>query len=101
MDERRRDRAVDARQCFDMLSAPESSEAGSIEAIRAATNKPSEEKTMDEGAGGGPGLACRRGIGYSPTLVGSIAGAVWALADGLVAGVLIGSLYNLFLRTRR
>ena len=40
-------------------------------------------------------------IGYSPTLVGSIAGAVWALADGLVAGVLIGSLYNLFLRTRR
>ena len=56
---------------------------------------------MDEGAGGGPGLACRRGIGYSPTLVGSIAGAVWALADGLVAGVLIGSLYNFFLRTRR
>ena len=33
-------------------------------------------------------------IGYSPTFVGSIAGAVWAFADGFIGGVIIGWLYN-------
>lgn len=40
-------------------------------------------------------------IGYEPTMVGSIAGAVWAFVNGLIAGILIGWLYNSFLRTRR
>ena len=40
-------------------------------------------------------------IGYGPTFVGAIAGAVWAFADGLVAGVMIAWLYNRFLLRRR
>ena len=40
-------------------------------------------------------------VGYGPTLVGSIAGAVWAFASGLVAGILIAWFYNRFLLTRR
>lgn len=40
-------------------------------------------------------------IGFGPTLVGSIAGAVWAFVDGLIAGVLIAWFYNLFLLRRR
>ncbi|MDH3475155.1 MAG: bacteriophage holin [Rhodospirillales bacterium] len=40
-------------------------------------------------------------IGYGPTFVGAIAGAVWAFVDGLVAGVLIAWLYNRFLLRRR
>lgn len=33
-------------------------------------------------------------IGYSPTFVGSIAGAVWAFANGFIGGVIMGWLYN-------
>ncbi len=40
-------------------------------------------------------------IGYGPTFVGAIAGAVWAFVDGLVAGVLIAWFYNRFLLRRR
>jgi hypothetical protein len=40
-------------------------------------------------------------IGYGPTFVGSIAGAVWAFVNGLLAGVLIAWFYNRFLVTRR
>jgi hypothetical protein len=40
-------------------------------------------------------------IGFGPTFVGSIAGAVWAFVDGLVAGVLIAWLYNRFLLRRQ
>lgn len=40
-------------------------------------------------------------IGYGPSFVGAIAGAVWAFVDGLVAGVLIAWLYNRFLLRRR
>jgi len=40
-------------------------------------------------------------IGYGPTFVGSIAGAVWAFVDGLVTGLLIAWFYNRFLLTRR
>ena len=40
-------------------------------------------------------------VGYGPTLIGSIAGAVWAFVSGLVAGVLIAWFYNRFLLTRR
>jgi hypothetical protein len=40
-------------------------------------------------------------VGYGPTFVGSIAGAVWAFVNGLVAGVLIAWFYNRFLLTRR
>jgi len=39
-------------------------------------------------------------IGYAPNLVGSIAGAVWAFVDGLVAGVMVSWLYNRFLTSR-
>ena len=39
-------------------------------------------------------------IGYSPTFVGSIAGAVWAFVDGFVAGIMIAWLYNRFLLRR-
>lgn len=39
-------------------------------------------------------------IGYSPTFVGTIAGAVWAFVDGFAAGVMIAWLYNRFLLRR-
>lgn len=39
-------------------------------------------------------------IGFSPTFVGTIAGAVWAFVDGFVAGVMIAWLYNRFLLRR-
>jgi hypothetical protein len=39
-------------------------------------------------------------IGYGPTFVGTIAGAVWAFVDGFVAGVLIAWLYKQFLLYR-
>ena len=37
-------------------------------------------------------------IGFGPTFVGGIAGALWAFVDGLVAGLLIAWLYNRFAR---
>ena len=40
-------------------------------------------------------------IGYGPTFVGAIAGAVWAFVDGLIAGVLIAWFYNRFLLRRK
>ena len=40
-------------------------------------------------------------IGYGPTFVGTIAGAVWAFVDGLIAGILIAWLYNRFLLRRQ
>ena len=40
-------------------------------------------------------------VGYGPTLIGSIAGAVWAFVSGLVTGILIAWFYNRFLLTRR
>jgi membrane associated rhomboid family serine protease len=40
-------------------------------------------------------------IGYGPTFVGAIAGAVWAFVDGLIAGVLIAWFYNRLLLRRR
>lgn len=39
-------------------------------------------------------------IGFSPTFAGTIAGAVWAFAEGFVAGVMIAWLYNRFLIRR-
>jgi hypothetical protein len=35
-------------------------------------------------------------IGYGPTFVGSITGAVWAFVDGLIAGMFMAWLYNRF-----
>lgn len=40
-------------------------------------------------------------IGFGPTFVGAIAGAVWAFVDGLIAGALIAWFYNRFLLRRR
>ncbi len=40
-------------------------------------------------------------IGFGPTFVGSIAGAVWAFVDGFVAGILIAWFYNRLLLIRR
>lgn len=39
-------------------------------------------------------------IGYGPTFIGSIAGAVWAFVNGLIAGLLIAWFYNRLLLTR-
>lgn len=39
-------------------------------------------------------------IGFSPTFVGTIAGAVWAFVTGFVAGITIAWLYNRFLLRR-
>ncbi len=36
-------------------------------------------------------------LGYGPTLLGAITGAVWGFADGFIGGVLIAWLYNRFL----
>ena len=40
-------------------------------------------------------------IGFGPSFVGTIAGAVWAFVDGFIAGVVIAWLYNRFLLRRR
>lgn len=40
-------------------------------------------------------------IGYGPSLVGAIAGAVWGFADGFVLGVMIAWFYNRFLLARQ
>jgi hypothetical protein len=40
-------------------------------------------------------------IGYKPTFVGSITGAVWAFAHGFVFGLLTAWLYNRFLARRK
>jgi hypothetical protein len=40
-------------------------------------------------------------IGFGPTIIGTIAGTVWAFADGFVAGLLIAWLYNSFLLRRQ
>jgi hypothetical protein len=37
-------------------------------------------------------------IGYEPTFVGAICGAVWAFVDFFVAGVIFASIYNRLLR---
>jgi hypothetical protein len=37
-------------------------------------------------------------IGYSASLTGAIAGAVWAFVDGFIAGVVIAWIYNLVAR---
>ena len=36
-------------------------------------------------------------IGYEPTFIGGVIGAVWGFIDGAVGGIVIGFLYNLFL----
>lgn len=40
-------------------------------------------------------------IGYGPSFVGAIAGAVWGFADGLIFGVMIAWFYNRFLLARQ
>ncbi|MEN8195779.1 MAG: bacteriophage holin [Pseudomonadota bacterium] len=40
-------------------------------------------------------------IGYSPSFVGAIAGAVWGFVDGLILGVMIAWFYNRFLLVRQ
>jgi len=40
-------------------------------------------------------------LGYGPTFVGAVTGAVWAFAHGLIGGAMIGWLYNRFLLVRR
>jgi len=40
-------------------------------------------------------------IGFGPTFVGSIAGAVWAFVSGLITGLMIAWLYNRFLLQRQ
>ncbi len=33
-------------------------------------------------------------IGYGPTVLGAIIGAIWAFVDGLVAGAIVAWIYN-------
>ncbi|MDD5019540.1 MAG: bacteriophage holin [Candidatus Omnitrophica bacterium] len=40
------------------------------------------------------GLLCGFYLGYSPTILGSAIGAVWAFVDGLAGGLLFAWLYN-------
>lgn len=35
-------------------------------------------------------------IGYEPTFLGGIIGAVWGFVDGAISGLVIGYLYNVF-----
>ena len=35
-------------------------------------------------------------IGYEPSFVGAVAGAVWAFVDGFIAGMFLAWLYNRF-----
>jgi len=40
-------------------------------------------------------------VGYGPTVIGAISGAVWGFVDGLIFGVMIAWFYNKFLLVRR
>ena len=40
-------------------------------------------------------------LGFGPTFIGSIAGAVWAFVDGFIIGIMIAWFYNRFLLHRR
>jgi len=40
-------------------------------------------------------------LGFSPSFVGAIAGAVWAFVHGFIVGVLIAFFYNRFLNSRQ
>jgi hypothetical protein len=40
-------------------------------------------------------------LGYEPSFVGAIVGAVWAFVDGLIAGVIFAWLYNRFVGRHR
>ena len=40
-------------------------------------------------------------IGYAPSFVNSVAGAVWGFVDGFIGGALIAWLYNWFAHYRR
>jgi hypothetical protein len=51
-----------------------------------------------DGATGEPTLIARLYRGYSLTPAGSAIGLAWALADGLIAGAIFASLYNLVVR---
>lgn len=37
-------------------------------------------------------------LGYGPSVLGAIIGAVWAFVDGFVAGVVVAWVYNLIAR---
>ncbi len=37
-------------------------------------------------------------IGYGPSIIGAIIGAIWAFVDGLVGGVILAWLYNIFVK---
>ena len=39
-------------------------------------------------------------VGFTPTVAGTFAGAVWGFANGFIAGALIAWLYNRFLSMR-
>ncbi len=40
-------------------------------------------------------------LGYGPTFVGAVTGAVWAFVHGLIGGAMIGWFYNRFLLVRQ
>ena len=39
-------------------------------------------------------------IGFKPTLLGSIIGAIWGFIDGVIGGALIAIIYNFVVRKR-
>lgn len=39
-------------------------------------------------------------VGYGPTFVGSVAGAVWGFVHGFLFGIAVAYLYNVFMRIR-
>lgn len=51
--------------------------------------------------GGLAGALATLYIGYGPSFVGAIAGAVWAFVDGLIGGLMVAWFYNRFLLARR
>ena len=42
------------------------------------------------------GIISKLYMGYTPTFLGSIIGAIWAFVDGFIAGVVIAWIYNKF-----
>ena len=34
-------------------------------------------------------------IGYGPSILGAVIGAIWAFVDGLIAGVIVAWIYNM------
>lgn len=39
-------------------------------------------------------------VGYAPTLMGAVMGAIWGFFDMLIAGIILAVIYNIFIKVK-